>query len=133
MSKTENNPPDFLLNPKLMAEYINMMSANIEHLENEEEMMKDAKENVTKRKEELINKREILSKYLEFTEAKGFGYTAQAAEEYFAKMKESEADRLAEMNSRICFKEFSHPDYSFLINCTLPEDHDGPCRIEEEN
>lgn len=131
MSTTENTPPDFLLNPKLMAEYINMMSANIEHLENEEEMMNEAKSNVTKRREELITKREVLSNYLKFTEAKGFGYTKQTADEYFTKMRESEANRISEDPPRICFQTFSNPDYVFPVHCTLDEDHDGPCGFKD--
>lgn len=126
-------PPEFLLNPKMMAEYINMMTANVEFLESEIERITTIRAETQAKLDEITSKREILGNFLKFSEAKGFAHTKQQTEQLMKETTLANTDRIKASTEDlhefdICYKEFPMGP-GVTGRCMKSQNHIGPCSI----
>ena len=90
-------------------------------LEKTENIANQLKTNI----KQLGEKREIMSKYLEFINVKGFGYIKQTTDDHFKNMKESNTERVEA-------PKYCGMPYIFMNkewDCMKPEGHLGECGV----
>jgi len=129
------NLSELLLNPKLIDDFLQMFNSQLEALADEGIRIEKIRESNEKTVNLLEEKRAILTKYKQFVDHKGFGYTKQQADSYFEEIAEAEKARIPEpenipedsehFNIEICSQPY--PFYGVILNCTRPRGHDGGC------
>jgi len=123
--KKDKITEDFLLNPKLITEFLGMFESKIQFMEGELKKTENIRNQIKTNIDQLQEKHDIMLNYQKFISGKGFGYMKQTTDEHFKNMKEADSNRIVE-------NKYCGMPYTFMkkkYNCLKLEGHNGKCGV----